>query len=160
MVKKTMREITVGRSADVGMKPTNPKDVIAINKLPLHLWPETATAQGALGLLNGALKYGIVNWRKSGVRLSVYIDAFLRHGAAYAAGEEVDPDDGVPHLSAMLACLAIIVDARAHGKLVDDRCGGEASAFRRHVDELTAHVPRLKELHAAKSPVHYTRERK
>ena len=48
------------------MKPSNPKDMIGSNKLPLHLWPNTATAMGSLGFLNGALKYGRANFREIG----------------------------------------------------------------------------------------------
>ena len=48
------------------LKETNPKDAIGSQKLPLHLWPTTATAMGCLGLLDGALKYGRANWRVSG----------------------------------------------------------------------------------------------
>ncbi len=60
----------------------------------------------------------------------------------------------MPHLSAALACLAIIVDAQAAGKLHDDRQfpGGH----RELIDSLTPHVRRLKSLHASKSPRHYT----
>ena len=69
-------------------------------------------------------------------------------------GEECDPDDGVPHLSAALACIAIIIDAGCAGKLNDDRMinGG----YRKIMDELTPHVARLKKLHEKKNPRHYT----
>lgn len=30
------------------VKPTNPKDLIGSGKLPLHLWPTTATAMGCI----------------------------------------------------------------------------------------------------------------
>lgn len=138
-------------------KPTNtenPKDAIGSGKLPLHLWPSTATAMGSIGLLNGMLKYGRANWRHAGIRASIYVDACKRHLDAWFEGEECDPDDGVPHLSAALACLAIIVDARAAGKLNDDR--NVAGGYRELVEELTPHVQRLKDLHAGRDPKHYT----
>lgn len=135
-------------------KPTNPKDTIGSSKLPLHLWPATATAMGSIGLLNGALKYGRSNWRAAGVRASIYVDACKRHLDAWFEGEETDPDDGAPHLAAALACLAIIVDAKAAGMLNDDRQfpGG----YRQLLDELTPHVERLKAHHAGKEPKHWT----
>jgi hypothetical protein len=37
-------------------KSTNPKDAIGCDKLPVHLWPETATLMGCVALANGALK--------------------------------------------------------------------------------------------------------
>lgn len=52
-------------------KPTNPKDAIGSSKLPLHLWPTTATVVGCMALLDGALKYGRSNWRPGGVRALV-----------------------------------------------------------------------------------------
>ena len=135
-------------------KPTNPKDAIGSDKLPLHLWPATATALGSIAMLNGALKYGRSNFRAMGVRSSIYYDAARRHLDAWFEGEELDRDDGVPHLGAALACIAIIVDARAAGKLTDDRM--TTGGYRKFMDELTPHVKRLKTLHAARSPKHYT----
>ena len=135
-------------------KPTNPKDAIGSSKLPLHLWPATATALGCIGLLNGALKYGRSNFREIGVRASIYTDACKRHLDAWFEGEECDPDDGVPHLAAALACIAIIVDAEAAGKLNDDRM--ISGGYRGLVEKLTPHVERLKSKHADKEPHHYT----
>lgn len=139
---------------DGGMKPTNPKDLIGAGKLPLHLWPETATAMGSIALLEGALKYGRANWRHAGVRASIYVDALRRHIGAWFEGEEVAPDSGVPHLANALACLAILVDAQAAGKLVDDR--QTPGGYRALVEALTPHIGALKALHADKAPKHFT----
>lgn len=138
----------------VSEKLTNPKDMIGTDKLPLHLWPATATAMGCIGLLNGMLKYGRTNWRAAGIRASIYVDAAKRHLDAWFEGEEFDPDDGVPHLAAALACIAIIVDTQAAGKLNDDRA--MEAGYRQLVAELTPHVARLKEHHADRNPKHYT----
>lgn len=136
------------------LKDTNPKDAIGSRKLPLHLWPTTATAMGCLGLMDGALKYGRANWRVSGVRASIYFDAASRHLNAWFEGEGQDPDSGLPHLSHALACLAILVDAEAAGMLVDDRQfpGG----YRQMVDAMTQQVPRLQDVHFDRSPRHFT----
>jgi hypothetical protein len=139
---------------DVSLKDTNPKDAIGSDKLPLHLWPTTATAAGSVALLNGALKYGRANWRHAGVRATIYADAIRRHLDAWLEGEEVDPDDGVPHLWAILAGTAILIDAKAAAKLTDDR--HTAGGYREFVSESTAHVKRLKELHKGRNPKHYT----
>lgn len=147
---KKMTEASAAKYA--ASQEDNPKDLVGSNKLPLHLWPTTASAMGCVALLNGALKYGRSNWRHAGVRSSVYVDACQRHLAAWFEGEESD-EEGVPHLSAALACLAIIVDCQAAGKLKDDRQfpGGH----RKLIDSLTPHVKRLRELHSDKSPKHY-----
>lgn len=136
------------------IKPTNPKDIIGSTKLPLHLWPETATILGSLGLLDGALKYGRSNFRAIGVRASIYVDAAKRHINAWFEGEDIDLDSGLPHLAHALACLAILVDAQAGGKLTDDRLypGG----YRKLVDEMTEHVARLQKKYADRDVKHYT----
>ena len=134
-------------------KLSNPKDIIGADKLPLHLWPETATAMGCLGLLEGALKYGRANFRAIGVRASIYKDALDRHANAWFEGEDIDPDSGLPHLAHALACLAIIVDAIAADKFYDDR--QVKGGYRKLVDELTPHVKRVKEKYADRTPKHY-----
>jgi hypothetical protein len=139
---------------DPTLKQTNPKDVIGSDKLPLHLWPETATAMGTLGLLDGALKYGRNNWRETGVRATIYIDALKRHINAYAEGEDLDPDSKMPHLAHALADLAILVDADAASKLNDDR--NYPGGYRSLVEELTPLVKQIKGRHADKSPKHWT----
>lgn len=136
-------------------KLSNPKDLIGSDKLPLHLWPETASALGCLALLDGALKYGRSNWRAVGVRASIYVDAAKRHLNKWFEGETVDPDSGLPHLAHALACLAIVIDAEVAGKLTDDRMmpGG----YTKQLADLTPHVARLKALHAHRTDVkHYT----
>ena len=136
-------------------KATNPKDAIASGKLPLHLWPKTASIGGALALLDGMLKYGRTNWRVAGVKASVYVDALERHVTRWFEGEETDSESGLPHLWHALACLAILVDAQAANKLVDDR--QYPGGFERMLEESTPHVARLNELRADKNPKHYTR---
>ena len=139
---------------DSSVKDTNPKDAIGSDKMPLHLWPNTATVLGTLGLLDGAAKYGRSNYRVMGVRASIYYDALRRHVDAWFEGEDIDPDSGIPHLGHALACLAILVDAEAAGKLTDDRMypGG----YRALLTQLTPHVRRLKALHAGKNLHHHT----
>jgi hypothetical protein len=136
------------------LKNTNPKDAIGCDKIPVHLFPQTATILGTLGLLDGMLKYGRMNWRVAGVRASIYYDAALRHLFAWFEGEDFDPDSGLPHLAHAIACLAIIVDAGAVGKLKDDRMypGG----YRKFINQMTPYVKQLKELHKDKNPKHYT----
>ncbi len=141
--------------ADATLKPTNPKDAIGSSKLPVHLWPTTATVLGALALLDGALKYGRSNWRAAGVRYSIYFDAAIRHLFAAMEGEDRDPDSGLPHEAHVLACMAIVVDARATGKLIDDR-NFNGSAYRDFLTEATVKVEALKETHAGRDPKHYT----
>lgn len=136
-------------------KPTNPKDLLGTDKLPLHLWPASATALGSLGLLDGCGKYGRQNYREFGVLASVYVAAAKRHLDAWYEGEDFAADSGVPHLGHALACLAILVDAEAVGELIDDRSykGHYYSDF---VEKLTPLVKALREKHADKVVHHWT----
>jgi hypothetical protein len=142
------------KASNNSTKETNPKEAIGSNKLPMHLWPTTATAYGCIGLLNGALKYGRGNFRPTGVKASIYYDAIRRHLDAWWEGEEVDPDDLVPHLAAAMADLAILIDSICAGTFEDDRA--YKIDYRKTVDLLTPHVQRLKELHKDKNPKHFT----
>ena len=135
-------------------KPSNPKDMLGSDKLPLHLWPKIASAYGCLGLLDGMLKYGRSNWRVAGVRASIYADALERHMGYWFEGQDTDPDSGLPHLAHALACIAILIDAQSSGQLTDDRQypGGHVNTMA----ALTPHVKRLKARITQKDPKHYT----
>lgn len=102
-------------------KPTNPKDIIGSAKLDTGLVPDTLPLYAALAFTEGALKYGRFNWRVAGVRASVYNAALRRHLTRWWNGEDCDPKTGVPHLASILACAGILLDAKACGKLTDDR---------------------------------------
>jgi hypothetical protein len=148
---------TDGHGADnveAGTKDSNPKDIIGSTKLPLDLVPSLTIAYASLAHLNGMLKYGKANWRKCGVRASIYGAACMRHVESWLEGEEFDPDDGVPHLSAALACIGIILDSRAAGMLTDDRMLPNPG-MRAEMLKLTEHVKRLQELHKDKKPKHF-----
>lgn len=139
------------------VKDTNPKDIVAAGKVPVHLWPATATVLGSIGLLEGMLKYGRSNWREKGVKVSVYIDAAMRHLFDYMEGDDLTSDVGVHNLANALACLAIIVDADAHGELIDDRnFTPGVQGYRAYVERFTPEVARLKELFKDRNPKHYT----
>lgn len=146
------------KKTDSSMKASNPKDIIGSDKLPLHLWPNTASALGCLAMLEGALKYGRTNFRAVGVRSSIYVDACKRHLDAWFEGEEVSPDTKVPHLSSAIACIAIIIDAKTNGVLDDDRAFTDEGSYRKLVEEITPHVKRLKEMFRDRTPKHFTKK--
>lgn len=137
---------------------TNPKDVIGNTKLPLHLWPAEASALGCLGMLEGALKYGRNNFiAGDGVVASIYVTAAIGHLQAWQSGEELTTDTNADHLGNAIASIAIIIKARAHGKLVDDRDYSPApGSYRKFIDSITTRVTYLKQLFADRRPKHYT----
>jgi hypothetical protein len=101
-------------------KAENPKDAIGSKKLPVHLWPNIATAYGSIGMAEGARKYGRNNFIAAPVRAHIYVAAAMRHLMAWMEGEEYS-EVGVPHLGNALATIAIILKARQNGTLIDDR---------------------------------------
>jgi 5'(3')-deoxyribonucleotidase len=137
-----------------GSKPSNPKDMLGTNKLPLHLVPATAIAEESLAFLDGALKYGRANWRAVGVCATTYVAAAKRHLEAYLEGEDMPADSDATHIAHARACLGILTDAKYAGKLRDDRNvrGGYAEA----VAALTPRVAAIRARYADRTPRHYT----
>lgn len=105
----------------------NPKDIAARRKVSISKLPVVALIHGGMAMMDGARKYGPYNWRAKEVYATVYIDAALRHLACYLEGEEFASDSGVHHLGHVIGCCAILLDAQACGKLVDDRPKGGPS---------------------------------
>ncbi len=136
------------------VKDTNPKDAVGAKKVPLSLCSPIAKAHWSLAQYAGRAKYGAWNWRVAGVRSSVYLDAIQRHADAYASGEEVDPIDGTHHLGNIMACCAILLDAREAGKLTDDRA--PSVGIRETYAWIEAEMAKLRERYEAMTPRHYT----
>jgi hypothetical protein len=107
---------------------SNPKDRLGIKKVPLTLFPSPALIFAALVFQLGARKYGEFNWRNKAVRRRVYLEAIYRHMLAALAGEDLDAESGLPHEAHIIACAAIILDAREIGNLIDDRFEKDAAA--------------------------------
>lgn len=133
----------------------NPKHALGVAKLPLHLFPAIAVAQGALGIWEGLNKYGRNNFRASPVYASVYIAAARRHLDAYLEGENCAQDSKVDHRGHILACAAILLDAEMAGTLVDDR-NYNGGNYGKAVEQLTPLVKQIEEKYKDKKPKHYT----
>lgn len=106
----------------------NPKQRFGDKKIPLQLVPPAATIYSAIGLAEGAAKYGAYNWRDTGVESMTYVGAIMRHCLAYLDGEDIDPEGGKPHLAGLLASAAILADATEAGMLIDNRPKKNGSA--------------------------------
>lgn len=103
------------------MKDTNPKAWHGIVKPQLHLVPPSAMLHLSMAFHDGAHKYGPYNWRTDPVSATTYISAMQRHMLDYLDGEEFASDSGVMHLAHIMACCAILIDARECNTLIDDR---------------------------------------
>lgn len=117
-------EIAERAARETNVKQSNPKDAIGSLKVPYHLLPAPVMAECALGMLEGACKYGAHNYRVIGVRFSVYYSACRRHLDAFLEGEDIDPDSGLSHITKAITTLIVIRDAMIRNKMVDDRPPG------------------------------------
>jgi len=142
------------RRAPATVKDGNPKDIVGATKVPLSLLSPIAKAQWALAQYAGLCKYGAWNWRAIGVRAMIYLDAIDRHRDAYLSGEEFDPVDGTHHLGNIMACCAILLDAAAAGKLIDDR--PPSVDIRPTYEAVQTQMAKLREKYEHMQPRHYT----
>lgn len=100
----------------------NPKTAQGDKKYPLHLLPLSAQVEVNRALEDGMKKYGLANWRETGVPAHVYIAAAKRHIEQwFDGGQERASDSNVHNLGHAMACMAIIIDAQWNEKLIDDR---------------------------------------
>jgi hypothetical protein len=119
---------------NIATKSPNPKDALGKKKIPLRFIPWAAIAYLARVMRGGAAKYGWMNWREHEVLRSVYIEAAMRHLMSLADGENIDPESNEPHEAHVMACMAILLDAKSNNMLIDDR--PKDGAFGRLVQEM------------------------
>jgi len=136
------------------IKDSNPKDAIGIKKVPFSTVSATVVAEIGLAMLEGGRKYGRHNYRKIGVRASVYYDAFMRHITAWWEGENIDPDSGLNHLTKAMACLVVLKDAINVNNWVDDRPPkvkeGWVQELNKKAEEIIERYPNAKEPYTEK----------
>lgn len=118
---RRVREVEIAKARRDADEGVNPKDAIGVKKAPLGLVSSLAIAHEAMAMKDGARKYGPYNWRNKKVRASIYVDAALRHVAAWFNGEELAGDSGAHHLGHARACLGILLDAMECDAMHDDR---------------------------------------
>jgi hypothetical protein len=108
----------------------NPKHIQAHKdgKTPLEYLVTSMLPLDAKVHKHGADKYGVRNWRIDEITASTYEGAMMRHLFAWISGEDTDPDSGMPHLTHLRACCAVVLDAQMHGKLIDDRGRAESKS--------------------------------
>ena len=102
----------------------NPKTAFGVLKPGTFTVPPTSIIYLGQVHKHGADKYGAFNWRKDGITASIYYDAMMRHLFAWQDGEDIDNSpggSGLPNLAHVMACCSILLDARNHDKINDDR---------------------------------------
>lgn len=134
------------------LKPSNPKDMVGCRKVPWSVLPTPVLAEVALGMFEGALKYGRHNYRAIGVRASIYYDATQRHLTAWWEGEDYDPESKLSHITKAISSLTVLRDSMIRENWTDDRPPATPDMY----VKLNEHAERLVEQYADRNPVHYT----
>lgn len=137
-------------------KPTNPKDVVGIAKIPASVVSQLVMAEVAIAMFEGRTKYGRHNWRFAGVLASIYYDATRRHLDAWWEGEDIDPASGLSHITKAISSLMVLRDAMIQGMCNDDRPPQhiDVAAFFADLNEKAKGVL---DTYGHLRPVHYTR---
>lgn len=124
---------------------SNPKQAFGDKKPPLAYIPLSAQLAELEALYDGMLKYEPHNWREIQVEAMTYVEAAMRHLQLWKVGEELTRDTLVKNLGAVKACCSILIDAAAHGTLIDNRPKSQVEADLLHQGE--EWVERLKAVH-------------
>lgn len=116
-----------------GLPSTNPKRAFGVRKPSAQFIPPVAIIEESVVMALGASKYGAFNWHADPVDATTYYSAAIRHLLQWFSGEDTDPESGASHLAHVRACMAILIDAQASGKLIDDRpvCAAAGEAIDR-----------------------------
>lgn len=116
----------------------NPKDLAAQAKPGLGIIPLYPLMQLSCALTEGARKYGLWNWRRQRVQYSVYLGAAMRHLMQCYAGQMMDRDSLLSHITKASAGLVILEDAIRHNVAVDDRMVQDVDweELREHIEML------------------------
>lgn len=123
---------------------TNPKDALAGFK---PRWFSFIPLQVLIGVgkavFEGGWKYGKHNFRESGVRATVYVDATVcGHLMPWMEGQDFD-ENGMHHIDKAIASLMVLRDAQINGNWIDDRPMA-AVGFDAHMEHETAHFQTMK----------------
>lgn len=89
-------------------------------KAPMHLLPPDALLGLAKVYAFGAKKYAPRNWEK-GMDWSRVYDSLIRHTLAFWAGEDLDPESGLPHVDHMVWNAVTLSAYQKRGVGGDDR---------------------------------------
>ncbi len=123
-----------------GKKGENPKEAVGKLKVSQSCVSRAVLAEVAVGMMEGARKYGRHNYRDTVVTASVYMDAACRHLDAWWEGEDIDPDSGVHHISKLIANLTVLRDAMIQNKLHDDRPPPTPLSHNKYVQSLVGAI--------------------
>lgn len=112
---------------------TSAKAVAGSKKPCIHFVPPVAILEEAVAMAEGAGKYALYDWQDKPIDANTYYSAAGRHLMQWFTGEDRDVKSGALHLAHARACLGILIDAAATGKLIDNRpvCASASEAIER-----------------------------
>jgi len=114
--------VTAGIIHQCNAQPvSDPKATLGVHKFPMSAVPACVMGEVGVAMLEGALKYGAFNYRKTGIEASTYYDAVNRHIKAWWEGEDFDVDSGMNHITKAIATLIVMRDSMINDKLTDNR---------------------------------------
>lgn len=98
----------------------------SVSKLPFELITPELEEQVAAVLAHGAKKYAPNNWKRGMPFMKSNYGSLRRHIHAWAKGEDIDPESGLPHLAHAACSIMFLMYYQAHPELYgkfDDREG-------------------------------------
>ena len=98
----------VGLHPDDAVSPSPEGRKDDAGKLDWSLLPVEAMDDVIRTLMVGAGRYGRENWRNVPGGYERYLAAAYRHITAIHKGEDLDPDDGLPHAAHAVCCLLFL----------------------------------------------------
>ncbi len=99
---------------------SDPKLLLSKKKVSFASLPMNVISEVAVGMTEGAMKYGAYNFRETPIKYSTYFDSTLRHLLTWWEGQDMDPDSGLNHITKAITSLIVLRDGMMHdGK--DDR---------------------------------------
>lgn len=103
-------------------KDTNPKSLVGTFKWrQFFTIPQRVLWEVGVAMLGGGMKYGRHNYRVTGVRASVYVDASMGHISQWVEGEDMDPESGLSHITMAITSLIVLRDGMLEDNFTDDR---------------------------------------
>lgn len=91
----------------------------------LDLVPPEPLLELSRAFARGADKYDAFGYLQDQAEYRRYLAAQMRHVLAWAAGEDIDPDSGIHHLSLAAANCFILQELQLRGQGIDDRLNQE-----------------------------------
>lgn len=98
-----------------------PKSDSGSMKVPMSALSPAVLSEVAVAMQEGHYKYGLFDYLKRGASSSTYYDAAERHLMRWFAGEDIDEDSGLCHITKAISALMVLRHAEIQGVMQDDR---------------------------------------